>query len=229
MVRAHMAARCTKCIAFAPRQVKTWRRPLMYFHISRITQRTLSQITANLMNNATKGPSRRADICGDGEGHTNVSRDKARVATPPRTDKDADHAAVCSRCTTEVVSSLALRSLSYIAVRDNNSNASKEQKASGRSWRCSTILPSKHTKPRPLRATTKAQAATPATSKRARSSLMAKILPWTSCERGAASRCTEEVDQASALTIHSHPMAKEERRMAQHNAERLEDTRQQYC
>jgi hypothetical protein len=70
--------------------------------------------------------------------------------------------------------------------------------------------------PRPLKTTTKAQAATPATSKRARSSLMAKILSSTSCERRAATRCTEEeVDQALALTIHSHTMAKEERRIAQ--------------
>jgi hypothetical protein len=58
---------------------------------------------------------------------------------------------------------------------------------------------------------------------------MAKILSWTSCERGAALRCTEEVDQASALTIRPNTMAKEERHMAQYNAERLDDTRQQYC
>jgi hypothetical protein len=132
-----MAARCTKCIAFAPRQVKTLRRSStgasMLFHLSRSTRRTVSQITANLLDNATMGPTPRSDVREYGGGHANVCQHKARVATPPSDNRDADQAAVCSRCTTEVVSSRALRLLSYIAVRDNNGNASKEEEASARS------------------------------------------------------------------------------------------------
>jgi hypothetical protein len=137
MIRAHMAARASKCIAFTLCPVKKLkRRPTdasMHFHVSRSTRRTVSHITAILTDNATKGPSRRANIRKDGGGHANVSEHNARVATPSKNDKDADHVAVCSRCTTEVVSSRALQSLSYIAVRDNNGNASKEQEASARS------------------------------------------------------------------------------------------------
>jgi hypothetical protein len=133
MVRAHMAARATKCVAFALCQVKTLSRPStdasMHFLVSRSTRRTVSQITADLMINATKRPSRRAGICDDIQGHANVCHHKARVATPPSDNKYADQAAVCSRCTTEVVSSLALRSLTHITVRDSsNGNARSSRK-----------------------------------------------------------------------------------------------------